>query len=82
MKTTLEISPPLFYQAKEVAAAHAITFKALVERGLHMVIQNFQAIPSAYQYQDLSVGGAGLQREFQHLTPAQWREVANDRDAA
>ena len=81
MKTTVEISQPLFFQAKEIAAQHAITFKALVESGLHMVIKTFQASPVAYQYKNLSVGGSGLSSDFDKLSPLEQREFANDRDA-
>jgi hypothetical protein len=81
MKTTIEISQPLFFQAKEIAAQHAITFKALVESGLHMVIKTFQASPNTYDYKNLSIGGEGLSRDFEKLTPLEQREIANDRDA-
>jgi hypothetical protein len=81
MKTTIEISQPLFYQAKEIAAEHAITFKALVESGLHMVIKTFQASPPVYKYKNLSQGGDGMSRDFEKLSPLERRELANDRDA-
>lgn len=81
MKTTIEISQPLFYQAKEIAAEHAMTFKALVESGLHMVIKTFQTAPTAYQYKNLSTGVAGGASDYEKLTPLEQRELANDRDA-
>jgi hypothetical protein len=64
MKTTLELSPPLFEQAKAIAAEHAITFKALVEQGLHMAISALQQHEKPYKYKDLSVGVGGLSAEF------------------
>jgi hypothetical protein len=64
MKTTLELSPPLFEQAKAIAAAHAMSFKALVEQGLHMAISALQQDDKPYQYKDLSVGDGGLSAEF------------------
>jgi len=64
MKTTLELSPPLFEQAKAIAAEHAMSFKALVEQGLHMAISALQQNDKKYKYKDLSVGGGGLSAEF------------------
>ncbi len=81
MKTTIEISQPLFYQAKQIAAAHAMTFRALVESGLHMVIQNFQTAATTYEYKNLSIGVAGGSSDYEKRTPLEQREMANDRDA-
>jgi hypothetical protein len=82
MKTTLELSPPLFEQAKAIAAEHAITFKALVEQGLHMAISALQQNDKPYKYKDLSVGsvrGGGLSAEFANES---WHEQLESMYAA
>jgi hypothetical protein len=39
MKTTVEISDPLFEQARALAAKQGLHFRALVEEGLRIVIE-------------------------------------------
>ncbi|MFN5349688.1 MAG: hypothetical protein ACK5A0_09150 [Polaromonas sp.] len=58
MKTTIEMSDPLFKSAKELAQRSQTTLRALIEEGLRRVISESQVnAKSAFKLKDASVGG-------------------------
>lgn len=81
MKTTIEISNPLFAKAKALALRESITFRQLVEQGLQQVIRERTAKSAKpFKLRDGSVDGA-LSAEA--IAKGGWssiREMANDRD--
>ena len=74
MKTTIEISDELGREAKAHAARENITLRELFERGVRMVIKTDQE-NSGFVLRDGSVGGRGLQPEFQGADWARLREA-------
>ena len=60
MKTTVEISDPLFRQAKEYAARHGIHLREVVERGLTMVLQNSPPSRRRFRLKTITTKGEGL----------------------
>lgn len=64
MKTTVEISDPLFAQAKKVAARRGTTVRALIEKGLRHVVAQGRA-PGRFKLPDASYGSGGLRPEAQ-----------------
>ena len=75
MKTTIELADDLVERAKAHAARQKTTLRALVERGLHEVL-NADEQPVRFRLEDASVGGRGLRKEYQG---AEWPRI---RDAA
>ena len=63
MKTTIEITDSLFKEAKDLARAEETTLRALVEEGLHEVIKRRRK-RRRFKLRDASVGGKGLQPEY------------------
>jgi Bacterial antitoxin of type II TA system, VapB len=83
MKTTIEISDPLFAKAKALAQKENTTLRSLVEQGLQQVIRerssNQKKAP--FKLRDGSVDGGQLTPEA--IARGGWaamREMANDRD--
>ncbi len=60
MKTTIEIADPLLTEAKRLAAKQGVTLRALVELGIHKVIEEAKT-GDAFELRDGSFGGNGLQ---------------------
>ena len=71
MKTTIEISDPLFERAKRVAAREKTTVRALVERGLRQVVEERRP-QGAFRLRRASFKGRGLRRE---LGDRDWQRV-------
>jgi hypothetical protein len=59
MKTTVQVSDSLLRQAKRVALKERTTVKALIERGLRLVVAD-QARGAAFQLRRASFKGDGL----------------------
>ena len=74
MKTTIDLSDELASAAKAHAASENMTLRALIERGLRMVLcADRKAEP--FRLRDASVGGRGLQPAFRDAEWSQIREA-------
>ncbi len=71
LKTTIELSDELANAAKAHAARENITFRALIERGLHMVLRADRET-GPFTLRDASVGGRGLQPAYRD---AEWSRI-------
>jgi hypothetical protein len=71
MKTTVELSDGLLRQAKRVALKERTTVKALIERGLRIVISN-QNANRAFTLRKASFRGDGL---MQGRSLSDWSSV-------
>ncbi len=74
MKTTLDIADPLLKAAKVAAQREGTTLRALVERGLKLVLRNPRPT-RGFRLRDLSVTGQGLQPEATGRTWAELRDL-------
>lgn len=61
MKTTIDIADALFERAKTVAERDRVTFRALVEEGLQIVLDRRANTGAAFRLRDASVAGSGVQ---------------------
>ena len=61
MKTTIDIADALFERAKLVAERDRVTFRALVEEGLQVVLDRRAKAETVFRLRDASVGGGGVQ---------------------
>ncbi len=79
MKTTLDISDPLFNSAKALAQQSQTTLRALVEEGLRRVLSDapVNAKP-AFKLQNASVGGG----QILITDPRQWQQMEQDQVTA
>ena len=72
LKTTIEMSDPLFKSAKELAQRSQTTLRALIEEGLRRVISDSQVkAKSAFKLKDASVGGKAVLLP----EPARWQQL-------
>ncbi len=71
MKTTLVIADPLFKEVKAMARREGTTIRALVERGLQMVLHERRK-PQTFKLRDVSFGDNGLHADAQDLS---WEEI-------
>ena len=75
MKTTIEISDPLFKSAKELAQRSQTTLRALIEEGLRRVISDSQVkAKSAFKLKNASVGG----KVVLIPEPAHWQQLEEE----
>ena len=63
MKVTIELADDLVDRAKAHAAKQRTSLRALVEQGLHEVLNADE--PVRFRLEQASVGGRGLQKEYQ-----------------
>ena len=75
MKTTIEISDPLFAEAKKLAAREGVTVRELVEQGLREIVRN-RMRPTKFKLRDVSFKGKGLSPNAKGLSWVQIRELA------
>ena len=75
MKTTVEISDPLLAEARKLAERQGMTLRALIERGLHRLVQE-QERSGKFKLRRASFAGEGLQSGFREES---WEKI---RDAA
>ncbi|MEN8131366.1 MAG: DUF2191 domain-containing protein [Pseudomonadota bacterium] len=75
MKTTIDLSDELAKKAKAYAACKHITLRTVIEQGIRQVLRNDQSSPK-FKLRDASVGGNGLQKEYQGADWAKIREAA------
>ena len=75
MKTTIDISDDLAERAKAFAARERITLRSLVERGLREILR-LEEQREQFKLRDASVGGRGLQAEYQGADWSRIREVS------
>ncbi len=75
MKTTIEVSSPLFLSAKDLARQRKTTLRALVEEGLRRVIaEDASSLGPAFKLDDASVRG----REMLISDPRHWQELEDE----
>ena len=73
MKTTIEISDDLARNAKAHAVRENITLRALIERGLRLVLRSDRQ-QAPFQLRDASVTGKGLKPPYSDSDWARIRE--------
>ncbi|HEY1961984.1 MAG TPA: hypothetical protein VGG69_06175 [Rhizomicrobium sp.] len=72
MKTTVEISDPLFKEARKAAAREGVTLRTLIERGLARVVRETKR-PVPFKLKRAAFKGRGLQAEFRN---ASWEALS------
>ncbi len=75
MKTTLDISDPLFKAAKQAARRDGTTIRALVEQGLREVLAR-RGNRQSFQLRDASVGGSEMPSGTRQMSWEQIRALA------
>ena len=75
MKTTIEIADDLFERAQRLAQKEKITFRALTERGLRLVLSKGQSSTRKKLPPLVTFRGKGLTREFQN---ASWEKIRDE----
>jgi hypothetical protein len=74
MKTTIEISDPLFREARKLADREGVTLRAIVERGLSRVVGESKS-SAPFKLRRATFKGTGLQAEFR--SPS-WEKVRDE----
>ena len=74
MNITIDLPDELANAAKTHAASENMTLRALIERGLRMVLRADRAA-EPFRLRDASVGGRGLQPAFRDAEWSQIREA-------
>jgi hypothetical protein len=72
VKTTVEISDPLFKEARKAAAREGVTLRTLIERGLARVVRETKR-PVPFKLKRAAFKGRGLQAEFRN---ASWEALS------
>jgi hypothetical protein len=75
MKTTVDISDPLFRAAKQAARRDGTTLRALVEQGLREVLARRGNRPP-FRLRDASVGGREMPAGTRQMSREQIRALA------
>ncbi len=75
VKTTIDLPDELAKKAKAYATRKGITLRAVIEQGIRQVLSSHQSSPK-FKLRDASVGGNGLQKEYQSADWAKIREAA------
>lgn len=75
MKTTIDLSDELAKKAKAYAARKHMTLRAVIEQGIRQVLRNDRS-SAKFKLRDASVGGKGLQKEYQSADWTKIREAA------
>ena len=75
MKTTIDLSDELARKAKAFAARRKITLRALIEQGIRQILREDRG-PGQFELRDASVGGNGVQKEYEGADWAKIREAA------
>jgi hypothetical protein len=82
MKTTIEITDPLFKAARQAARRDGTTLRALVEHGLRLALEERRRSPPI-RLRDASVDGRGLQPGAETLSWDDLRRLAyGDREGS
>ncbi len=77
MKTTVDISSPLFKRAKKLAARLGVTLRSMVEAGLRHELQRLEGGETKpFKLPDARVGGRGMRPEFREAEREKIRESA------
>jgi len=71
MKTTVEISDSLMREARKLAKREGLTFRDLVERGLHRVVAESKQ-DKPFKLRSVTFKGNGLRPE---LRGASWEKI-------
>jgi hypothetical protein len=75
MKTTIELSDPLFESAKQLAQQSHTTMRALIEEGLRRVLADSPARPKpAFKLKNASVRG----KNMLITDPSQWQAMETE----
>ncbi len=74
MKVSVEISNPLFEEARRVAAERGVSMQSLVELGLRQILAQEESKRESFQLRDARVQGHGLQPDF---SSASWSDIRN-----
>ena len=75
MKTTIDINDELAQRAKQLAANQGTTFRAIVEHGIRLTLDEATR-KKTYRLDDRSVHGKGLRAEFRDRSWPAIREAA------